>query len=633
MPRSRNSLVVLATLSCVTSFAGGPIPAVDLPSAVPDSVRDRVARELASTRDTLGWTVHPFRSEFHGLGNPVGGASRAYDLSANGRVVVGADVDDLGGSRAFVWSPWTGRSQYDMGPGDTVATAVSADGVYVAGNAGDNAFRWSLAGNELLPSVGGSKREAAAISGNGGVVVGSIIPNPPEFYPWIDTPISFTSDDVAAVNHLESASLITPFQSTDAYRWSKSKGSEQLPSLPTYFHHTAVGTSVDGQTLLGNGERLYYFSFPGSTTQSVEPILWRNNQVVSLGGLYDLSNVFVADLPDSGSSGWSVYPITNSVNQSTTAAAISADGSTVVGQNVYSQFSYFTDAYFPTRNEAVLWREETGWVSLSQPPVDPDDLTHFANSFANDVSGNGELVVGSTQKRTPCHVCDCPSFFCGRVEDISFLWDEQRGMRDLADVLQYDYGLDLGDWDLREATAISDDGTTIIGNGVNPNGDNEAWRAVLHRETPDGDFDFDGDVDHLDYAALMANLGLDSGASAVFYADGDLNADGRVDAADSMAFLGLYEHRSMGDYNADGVVNLADYTVWRDHLGELARGVADGNGDGRIDDADLAVWRAHYGRYVAKLVAHHVPEPTSLAAGLMGLVIIATASPRHQSGE
>jgi len=32
---------------------------------------------------------------------------------------------------------------------------------------------------------------------------------------------------------------------------------------------------------------------------------------------------------------------------------------------------------------------------------------------------------------------------------------------------------------LTEATAISDDGRVIIGNGINPDGNFEAWRAVL----------------------------------------------------------------------------------------------------------------------------------------------------------
>ena len=38
----------------------------------------------------------------------------------------------------------------------------------------------------------------------------------------------------------------------------------------------------------------------------------------------------------------------------------------------------------------------------------------------------------------------------------------------------------------------------------------------------------------------------------------------------------------------DGTVNTADYTMWRDSLGESGSGLAaDGNGDGKIDDGGL----------------------------------------------
>ena len=40
-------------------------------------------------------------------------------------------------------------------------------------------------------------------------------------------------------------------------------------------------------------------------------------------------------------------------------------------------------------------------------------------------------------------------------------------------------GVDLTGWTLDEVTAISDDGQTIVGSGTNPNGDTEAWMAVI----------------------------------------------------------------------------------------------------------------------------------------------------------
>ena len=57
-------------------------------------------------------------------------------------------------------------------------------------------------------------------------------------------------------------------------------------------------------------------------------------------------------------------------------------------------------------------------------------------------------------------------------------------MRAIQDVLENDYGLDLTGWTLTDAHDISEDGTVIVGAGINPNGDIEAWRAVISPLSP-----------------------------------------------------------------------------------------------------------------------------------------------------
>jgi hypothetical protein len=54
-------------------------------------------------------------------------------------------------------------------------------------------------------------------------------------------------------------------------------------------------------------------------------------------------------------------------------------------------------------------------------------------------------------------------------------------MRDLQDLLVSDFALggQLVGWQLLTATGISDDGLSIAGNGLNPNGDGEAWLVRL----------------------------------------------------------------------------------------------------------------------------------------------------------
>lgn len=55
-----------------------------------------------------------------------------------------------------------------------------------------------------------------------------------------------------------------------------------------------------------------------------------------------------------------------------------------------------------------------------------------------------------------------------------------------------------------------------------------------------------------------------------------------------------------GDYNTDGIVDAADYTVWRDAIGQSVTpfSAADGDGNGVIDQGDYDVWRSTYGQTI-----------------------------------
>jgi hypothetical protein len=57
------------------------------------------------------------------------------------------------------------------------------------------------------------------------------------------------------------------------------------------------------------------------------------------------------------------------------------------------------------------------------------------------------------------------------------IWDEARGVRRVRELLVREFNLEetLRGWKLRSATAVSADGTIVAGNGVNPDGEPEAW--------------------------------------------------------------------------------------------------------------------------------------------------------------
>lgn len=80
-----------------------------------------------------------------------------------------------------------------------------------------------------------------------------------------------------------------------------------------------------------------------------------------------------------------------------------------------------------------------------------------------------------------------------------------------------------------------------------------------------------------------------------------------------------------GDFNADGLVDAADYTHWRDHLGQVEDAVTlagNGSRNGIVDQADFSLWRSNFGQALgAAATQFAVPEPVS------AILLIAALSP------
>jgi probable HAF family extracellular repeat protein len=125
------------------------------------------------------------------------------------------------------------------------------------------------------------------------------------------------------------------------------------------------------------------------------------------------------------------------------ASGVNANGRVVVGES------------FNPENQAFRWVNGTmtglGFLPGGQISV------------AFGVSANGKVVVGN----------DCCTGVSG-----AFRWTAATGMQSVKALLQA-AGVDIPGWQLGIATAVSADGTTIVGNGIDPDGRRQAWIADL----------------------------------------------------------------------------------------------------------------------------------------------------------
>lgn len=319
-------------------------------------------------------------------------------------------------------------------PGDvsSQATAVSANGVVVVGisksaSGKSRAFRWTalegLTDLGLLP--GGTSASARAVSADGSVIVGD----------------GDAQDASSAV-----------------FRWRASTGLVQLPALANARLCVAGDVSGDGNTVVGT-----------CLTAGNSAFRWtEGGAMVALGqfggGSNRTSNATAISTDASTIVGFGHPVLTGAVlwnalgeasvlgmpagDSSAAASAVSRDGSVVVGDSLQAS----------SQRRAFRWTRQTGITPIASTS---DSLLDV---FASAVSGDGLVIAG--WGNTP-------------NGETALLWDEPHGMRRLDAVLKTDYQTTISGWTLSRATALSDDGRTIVGFGVNPSGVVEGWVLKL----------------------------------------------------------------------------------------------------------------------------------------------------------
>jgi hypothetical protein len=156
-----------------------------------------------------------------------------------------------------------------------------------------------------------------------------------------------------------------------------------------------------------------------------------------------------------------------------------------------------------------------------------------------------------------------------------------------------------------------------------------------------GDANLDDLVDFDDLVTLADHFDTTGGTWAV----GDFNADSLVDSLDLALVESQYGGTPaefdvawalargitplFGDYNSNGVVDAADYTVWRDSLGQAAGSLAnDPNFGVPIGEAQYNTWRTNFGATLAGSPDPlAVPEPCALL-----LIACAASAMRRRAG-
>ena len=83
----------------------------------------------------------------------------------------------------------------------------------------------------------------------------------------------------------------------------------------------------------------------------------------------------------------------------------------------------------------------------------------------------------------------------------------------------------------------------------------------------------------------------------------------------------------IGDFNGDSMVNIADYPLWRDHLGDVDESEINFNGDGdNVAVSDYSLWHSHFGNFSPALgntakSATAIPEPNTATLVLLAAAI------------
>lgn len=197
--------------------------------------------DASALRRAFRWTAELGIEDLGGL--TAAGASVAYSVSGDGAVAVGTATGS-DGSRAVRWQ---GGTVLDLGVLDgssaSGAFGVNRDGSVVVGASGAYAFRWTAADGMVdLGSMGGIMSAASAVNADGSVVVG----------------------------------YATLADGSDrAFRWTAESGMTSLGLLSGGTYSEATSVSDDGSVIVGKADN----------AEGERAVIWKSLVLQDLGNL------------------------------------------------------------------------------------------------------------------------------------------------------------------------------------------------------------------------------------------------------------------------------------------------------------------------------------------------------------
>jgi probable HAF family extracellular repeat protein len=337
---------------------------------------------------------------------------------------------------AVCLSPTIGFAQPRIDPLEFWPSGVSGDGRMVVGtgyrDGGNEPVLWQAGNIEYLGKLGGDHTYAQNISADGSVVIAYDYSSVGyrwtrssgyEHLAFTNIPYDLTADGSVVVGYTTGVPTENEVYNGGASRWTALDGTTVLGDF-----HNGGGETVSALSVTPSGNVIVGFGYRDSTGVP-EAFRWTPAE----------GTVGLGDLPG------------DSVESQ--ALDISPDGSIVVGYGTSD-----------TGHEAFRWTAATGMQGLGHLPGHVD--SQFVWSSAQAIAPDGSFILGQDS--------------IAAYESVAFYWDAAGGMRPLAQVLQGEFGIDTTGWQLDSVTALSADGSTIIGMGRHTDYPNPVgWRAVL----------------------------------------------------------------------------------------------------------------------------------------------------------